>query len=905
MVLRMPRGRLAQCRSTKDTARRRHSKGIARASAIVKPDLRTAFYAPQVEVGPPSVSDEDLLSQHFERAIRALQPPREVPAGHELQLLQQQEEEEADIELWLHDTSHVTQLSGREVQSALRGLQQVNAAPLPARADAAVARIESLLHRACSLDVRTVLPCLRHVAGTLAQSPSLTAALQAAPSAQVAIRQALDAAAGDSTVYVDSHSVQRLAQLQLDLRCGSDVFWQALARQGLQRYSWLTVGLLVHCAAALAQQGLITPPQPALLHAFDAAITHHAPAMNLHAVSNCWWAFAKLKTQHSAAAQDVLLSRTAQLLATEGGAAVANAVYALAQSHSPGVAQLSWPVHAAVARTARSMTGQQLALCTLGLGRLSKQRCRTTLSTALLAAIEKGATALEAADLARIMWGLAQRRAPLPRQLRSALAVAVERTARQCSAEDAACIAWAFARLGAEQLQQPPPVLLTVIAGQSRAMSARNLSMTLWALATLRPPHVQVARAFLLPALEHQLRRMNVRELVTTQWALLALEWQPGAVAAAQLQQKLLRCASDFSAQDTAMLAHVLALQERGSDSPLWPAVAAAIDRTAARMSAQAVANTLWAVSVLQPEGADRVVLQALQRALARTAMAMHVPEVAMVWCALAHLRHSVNRSPADAMCWVGALLQVTQREAACMQPRDVANIMWAIAKMKLPVGHATLQALFAALDATAGEMGAQDVAHALWAIATWRLPCGGERAATLRSLGAAAARTAPSMGTLDLTQVLWALATLSTAAGAHALAPRLRAALGATVVRTIVDAPAAQVATIVRAMACLRLQFEGALQERSLAAVERCVPGFNDWEVLQIVDALHELHAQLSPALYGQLVGAVRHRVRPGPERDEALTTLTEGCFSIAHAPTRAERAAHACWHGKRWPAG
>jgi hypothetical protein len=106
-------------------------------------------------------------------------------------------------------------------------------------------------------------------------------------------------------------------------------------------------------------------------------------------------------------------------------------------------------------------------------------------------------------------------------------------------------------------------------------------------------------------------------------------------------------------------------------------------------------------------------------------------------------------------------------RVAPKMIPQDVANTVWAYARLGRSPGEKALIALDAAAARVAPEMIPQDVANTVWAYAKLdRSP--GKKA--LIALDAAAARVAPEMIHKDVANTVWAYASLGRSPGEKAL---------------------------------------------------------------------------------------------------------------------------------------
>ena len=107
----------------------------------------------------------------------------------------------------------------------------------------------------------------------------------------------------------------------------------------------------------------------------------------------------------------------------------------------------------------------------------------------------------------------------------------------------------------------------------------------------------------------------------------------------------------------------------------------------------------------------------------------------------------------------VQALFSTLTRVSSSMNAQDVANTVWALAKLGWQAAEegAMRRALEGAAVRVAPSMIAQDVANTVWALATlgWQA---GEEGAMRRALEGAAVRVAPSMNAQEVANTVWAL---------------------------------------------------------------------------------------------------------------------------------------------------
>jgi hypothetical protein len=201
------------------------------------------------------------------------------------------------------------------------------------------------------------------------------------------------------------------------------------------------------------------------------------------------------------------------------------------------------------------------------------------------------------------------------------------------------------------------------------------------------------------------------------------------------------------------------------------------------------------------------------------------------------------------------ALWVAAEREAPRMNPQDVANTMWAMAKLKMPLTGSLPDALGAAAEREARSMNPQNVANTVWAMATLNMqPTGNLRDA----LWAAVEREARSMNPQAVTNTVWAMATLNMPPTGS-----LREALWTAAEREAPRMNPQAVANTVWALVTLNMLHPGSLRDELWAAAEREARGMNPQGVANTVWAMATLNISPTGGLRDALWAAAERETR------------------------------------------
>ena len=221
---------------------------------------------------------------------------------------------------------------------------------------------------------------------------------------------------------------------------------------------------------------------------------------------------------------------------------------------------------------------------------------------------------------------------------------------------------------------------------------------------------------------------------------------------------------SAFSARDCANVLYAMAKTTRRVPRPhVMHALQRRSAQTAAALSAQGLANTLWAYSTMQKKqvdagfftlsgcGEDLVgSLEVRGEAIAGT---LNPQEATNILWAFATLK----RRPTDRL--LQALERNTEAMASRYNSQDVANTLWAYASIRTKPGERLAQALERRLEVKACDFTPQEVANTLWAF-TMLGVIPGESA--VRALERRAREIAVLFNSQEVANMLWAASFLS-----------------------------------------------------------------------------------------------------------------------------------------------
>jgi hypothetical protein len=270
---------------------------------------------------------------------------------------------------------------------------------------------------------------------------------------------------------------------------------------------------------------------------------------------------------------------------------------------------------------------------------------------------------------------------------------------------------------------------------------------------------------------------------------------------------------------------------------------------------------------LLQAPYANRL-CDALWVAAEREAPRMNPQDVANTMWAMAKLNMPLTGSLPDAL---GA---AAEREARSMNPQDVANTVWAMATLNMPPTGSLREALWTAAEREAPRMNPQAVANTVWAMATLNMPPTG----SLReALWTAAEREAHRMTPQEVVNTVWAMATLN-------MPPTdsLRDALWAAAERGARSINPQGVANTMWAMATLNMPPTNSLRDALWAAAEREAHRMNPQEVVNTVWAMATLNMPPTDSLRDALWAAAEREARSMNPQDVANSLFAFSLFYL-----------------------
>ena len=341
----------------------------------------------------------------------------------------------------------------------------------------------------------------------------------------------------------------------------------------------------------------------------------------------------------------------------------------------------------------------------------------------------------------------------------------------------------------------------------AQRINSKRMQHVLDTIARCRDEDVQRHAQQLLPLLaalpSSAFRQRHTPTLVLQKLA-TAVNAHPALMQGLQAQPQLAQRLDDA----------ILALAR---DSSVYEDGRQIVQLASAQALLQRYCNTFWR----RVAGVDWAVLQA--------------PEVAMLVHRAARLHADVSAPRPSPAFWAACEDSlVAQRHG--LQPRDVANVMWALATLAWQPGDQLQGALRMQLEHAAPAMRAQELAVTVWAVA--RLGMSSDKHLMVRCCRAIAehcTRFEPR----HVAQVLWALAE----AGAVLPADQgLRRLLMQAVVRTAHDLTSQGLSMVLRALSKMFVVLHEEEQFALLAAAEARAPSMTQQELAATHVALTKL---------------------------------------------------------------
>ena len=256
--------------------------------------------------------------------------------------------------------------------------------------------------------------------------------------------------------------------------------------------------------------------------------------------------------------------------------------------------------------------------------------------------------------------------------------------------------------------------------------------------------------------------RMDGRSLLVIIYSVASLRLQPPEDWLGAFLDAMQTHVGSLSPQGVSMLLWSLASMRYRPDDAWLDAVASTVQRHIPCLGGQGLAAVLWGLAVLQYLPRPQL-MQQLLAALHEVPAAQLTPVgILQVLQALAVCQHNrLATGPghqAATLALANILLPLLAPHLPKLQPRELCNLLWALAKLRCPPPAAWAAGFQAGMDAAAPRMTTKDVVQLLWATATLRLAL--DRvvvrrllSSTLGSLGDAAAE--------DICFCLWAASRL------------------------------------------------------------------------------------------------------------------------------------------------
>ncbi|KAL1499314.1 hypothetical protein AB1Y20_011522 [Prymnesium parvum] len=357
----------------------------------------------------------------------------------------------------------------------------------------------------------------------------------------------------------------------------------------------------------------------------------------------------------------------------------------------------------------------------------------------LEASVRAGLGALGAKEVSKAAWGLARLAAavqPADRPAVHRLLAAVGEAAAgggRMDARGVAALLHAHAAAGLAPRHATLRAIVAHVGALVREFKSQDLANSLWAFAKLgSSPEPSVMHALSLQ-LTAQLPHFQPMELSSTAWALAKLDPPPAGLAE-MMRGVHARLVSDLPADG----------RGTGGEQSL-----------VRRLSAQGVANCLWAFSRVEPPPPPRLLQALLDSALALSHSL--TPQGISNSCSACARLDSGLQVPLALLNARGAIASLSPQES------DLGEVSWAVAKLTLPLGargaappllRAVAEALLSRAAAIAGRLDWQAAAHVDFLLrrAEKLFPASGGEAPSLR---AAAAKLSPLLSAAVASSIL------------------------------------------------------------------------------------------------------------------------------------------------------
>jgi hypothetical protein len=363
----------------------------------------------------------------------------------------------------------------------------------------------------------------------------------------------------------------------------------------------------------------------------------------------------------------------------------------------------------------------------------------------------------QAQGVANTIWALATIGEAPSQELLELLDARAEAVASDLSAQGVANILWAFAKMGWGPSEQTLRALESRAEELVEGFKPQEVANTLWALATMgRGIEATLWRAMAAQTVKIA-GSFKAQEVASALWALATMGLAPGDRVLGAVERRVREVSGDFTSQGVANTLWALAAVGREPGRSVLTAVERRAEEVSRHFKPQEIANTLWAYATwgLKPgEG----LLWALERRTEETAHEFNAQDVANALWAFSVLGvvpgegvdvalerrgeemkevaggEGASRSVANTIrfrSWafamigaapgrkVGVLEERAKEVAAQMKAQEVANTLWALAKMGRRPEAELVLALEERAAQVAGAMKAQEIANMLWAYAT------------------------------------------------------------------------------------------------------------------------------------------------------------------------------------------
>jgi type IV secretory pathway VirB3-like protein len=200
------------------------------------------------------------------------------------------------------------------------------------------------------------------------------------------------------------------------------------------------------------------------------------------------------------------------------------------------------------------------------------------------------------------------------------------------------------------------------------------------------------------------------------------------------------------------MAAHRLGMYRCLPKGPTVKWLLAELDRLAAVMDAQGVANTAWGLAKMRVSPSHPLWQNIMRRFLSLNARDFKPQEIANLLWAFA-----TAGVPPDAAL-VGLMSSAAVSKSKDFKPQAISNLMWAFSTMNVPLDTVLVQAMTSEAVSKSEQFEPQAISNLMWAFATSGVP---PDAALVRAMSLAAVSKSTDFDPQAIANLMWALAKL------------------------------------------------------------------------------------------------------------------------------------------------